>query len=77
MGGHKLRNCRIIIAEDDYPLAFDLSAWIEQLATKKSSIGADRTIAASVSGFSPEAQTGRVSCGHFSAETFGNCGCRN
>jgi hypothetical protein len=31
--------------------------WIEQLATKKSSIGADRTIAVSVSGFSPEAQT--------------------
>jgi hypothetical protein len=30
--------------------------WIEQLATKKSSIGADRTIAVSVSGFSPEAQ---------------------
>jgi len=31
--------------------------WIEQLATKKASIGADRTIAVSVSGFSPEAQT--------------------
>lgn len=30
--------------------------WIEQLATKKSSIGADRTIAVSVSGFSAEAQ---------------------
>lgn len=30
--------------------------WIEQLATKKTSIGADRTIAVSVSGFSPEAQ---------------------
>lgn len=30
--------------------------WIEQLATKKSSIGADRTIAVSVSGFSSEAQ---------------------
>lgn len=30
--------------------------WIEQLATKKSSIGADRTIAVSGSGFSPEAQ---------------------
>jgi hypothetical protein len=31
--------------------------WIEQLATKKTSIGADRTIAVSVSGFSSEAQT--------------------
>ncbi|BCH27085.1 restriction endonuclease [Mesorhizobium sp. L-8-3] len=30
--------------------------WIEQLATKKSSIGADRTIAVAASGFSPEAQ---------------------
>ncbi len=30
--------------------------WIEQLATKKSSIGADRTIAVSASGFSAEAQ---------------------
>jgi hypothetical protein len=30
--------------------------WIEQLATKKSSIGADRTIAVSASGFSTEAQ---------------------
>ena len=31
--------------------------WIEQLATKKTSIGADRTIAVSVSGFSADAQT--------------------
>jgi hypothetical protein len=31
--------------------------WIEQLATKKSSIGADRTIAVSASGFSAAAQT--------------------
>ncbi|HEY8248550.1 MAG TPA: restriction endonuclease [Hyphomicrobium sp.] len=31
--------------------------WIEQLATKKASIGADQTIAVSVSGFSPEAHT--------------------
>lgn len=31
--------------------------WIEQLATKRSSIGADRTIAVSASGFSEEAQT--------------------
>jgi hypothetical protein len=30
--------------------------WIEQLATKRSSIGADRTIAVSASGFSTEAQ---------------------
>ncbi|TYR36056.1 restriction endonuclease [Mesorhizobium microcysteis] len=30
--------------------------WIEQLATKKTSIGADRTIAVSVSGFSSDAQ---------------------
>lgn len=30
--------------------------WIEQLTTKKSSIGADRTIAVSASGFSAEAQ---------------------
>lgn len=30
--------------------------WIEQLATKKTSIGADRTIAVSISGFSAEAQ---------------------
>ena len=31
--------------------------WIEQLATKKTLIGADRTIAVSVSGFSADAQT--------------------
>ena len=31
--------------------------WIEQLATKRTSIGADRTIAVSVSGFSSDAQT--------------------
>jgi hypothetical protein len=31
--------------------------WLEQLATKRSSIGADRTIAVSLSGFSPEAET--------------------
>ena len=31
--------------------------WLEQLATKRSSIGADRTIAVSHSGFSPEAET--------------------
>lgn len=31
--------------------------WIEQLATKRTSIGADRTIAVSISGFSSEAQT--------------------
>ena len=30
--------------------------WLEQLATKRSSIGADRTIAVSLSGFSPEAE---------------------
>lgn len=31
--------------------------WLEQLATKRSSIGADHTIAVSHSGFSPEAET--------------------
>lgn len=31
--------------------------WLEQLATKRSSIGADRTIAVSISGFSKEAET--------------------
>lgn len=31
--------------------------WLEQLATKRSSIGADHTIAVSQSGFSPEAET--------------------
>lgn len=30
--------------------------WLEQLATKRASIGADRTIAVSYSGFSPEAE---------------------